>query len=550
MNKKSTAYMGWTCLAMVCAFFVILNFLTPMVVDDCAYANAGHTLRDIFETQRDAYLHTNGRVLAHSIAQGFAGIVGKPVFNILNAVMVCGLVCLLCAAAERKAPWKNLPLLALSVLLVWFGYPEQYTTMFMIAGSLNFVWASVVVLSFLQIFFSPSLPQKKSWPLIGLCAYAFIAGFWGEMYAVCVAPAMLLVLLVDRTRRCRAGWLLFLFFSIGAAFMVLAPGNYARMLDVNAGGATPMATRLVNTLVNLLDGKLPLLWVVILALWLIAKFGKGVSGFWRANIFWWIAILVSLLFTVVSGASYQRTFFAVYTFSFVILLKLVVALQIKDKPAMVIMVVMMVLIVFDFAHETHMMSRQKKAVEYCASAQPVNGYLPWKGTTQSWKSIGSDMLSSNSQNWRNLSFCTYYDINPVALLPRALFDAIVLKDTMAWDAAKEDYQIMRLDSDRKIEMLKLTYTDEEVYVFPKKIARLGDAMGLHLREKHYPDKTKWFGFLLKKEPEIAVELVNSIDNDVFGIVPADDGRDFLFFDRHWMRWGDLDVTDVDVVYAE
>ena len=513
-----------------------------MVLDDCGYANSGHVFSDIFRVQREAYLHVNGRVLAHSIVQVFAGMIGKPVFNVLNALAVCGLVYMLCKTADNEFRVGNVVLLMISVFLVWFCYPDQYVTMFMIAGSLNYVWATVIVLIFLKAFFSPLLNETNG-RVIGLCIYSFVAGAWGEMYSVCVAPSLLLVMCLDKLRRNRVAWLMLLFFFIGTAIMVLAPGNYARMLEVNDGGSTSISTRIVNTMVNVLGGNLPWLWVLMIALWIYIRKYKGIIGFWRNNVFWWVAILFSLVFSIVSGASYQRTFFAIYTFTFVLFLQLFSKIDLDRIAFYALCSMLLVIQAFDFWKECTVMQTQRKAVSYLCSTSPVEGCLPWTGVKATRKSISDGILSSRSDNWKNQSFAHYYGIDSFALLPGEIFDLLVLRQKENFGAEVGGYVIVPLDDGGDVEKVTLVYSEDKMYVFPKKLARLMDVCGFHLREKYYLEKKGRCGFLLKEEEGISVELTNSPDIDGFGVVETEKGR-FLYYDKKYNKSGELEVCKV------
>lgn len=93
-ENKSCYYI----LSIVGIAFLILNILTPEYLDDYLYKYAFvngkadtnypiQTINDIIYSQINHYQAFNGRVLIHTFVQLFTGILGKGVFNLVNALV-------------------------------------------------------------------------------------------------------------------------------------------------------------------------------------------------------------------------------------------------------------------------------------------------------------------------------------------------------------------------------------------------------------------------------------------------------------------------------
>lgn len=79
-------------LVIGCVFY-LMNVYSPLYVDDWHYCFIFGTttpiasIGDIFRSQAIHYMEFNGRVVPHLFVQFFDGLVGKPLFNVVNTVL-------------------------------------------------------------------------------------------------------------------------------------------------------------------------------------------------------------------------------------------------------------------------------------------------------------------------------------------------------------------------------------------------------------------------------------------------------------------------------
>lgn len=537
MNSRVKYIETVALLAVVYVFYLVCNVLTPVVADDCSYASTGRTLADIAARQSADYMHWSGRVVAHSVAQLWGGIVGKGVFNFVNPLAMCLLVWLVAKAGvgrQRPAP----ALLAVAALLLWFFVPDQYVTQFMIAGSMNYMWASVLTLLFLLALRHVSGHRVNAWAGMGLAALALLAGAWSEMFAVCVVPALAVVLFARRKQLEPSAWVwaMLAAYAVGAAVVVLAPGNFARMTGLGGaeGHATPLATKVVNTAVYVLGGPLPWLWIAVLALWLVGR-KHGGGAFWKESLFDVVAVAVAIGFCMLSGAAWPRTHFPAYLFSFTLLLRVVGCFNLKDWFGHVVVGVAAVLLAVDFGHEQGVMARQLSATHYVRQHAGGEQVLPWMCREVSRKSIGENTLSCNAANWRNKAFADYYEVPPVGVVPAEIYSRVVnagrAGETQRFVLVPLPDSVAAGD----VAGLRIVYSMDTLYKYPTKLSRLAALAGVNLGDRCYRSRSEasFMPRLLKEQVGLDQVLAMPADDDVacgMGMMEWQ-GKAFVYFSK-------------------
>ena len=529
--------------------YLCCNMWTPMVVDDCSYAATGHTLAAIWERQSHDYMACNGRVIAHGVAQFWGGIAGKHIFNFFNPMVMCVLIWLI-ARGESDNRQATPLAVALAAALMWFCTPDQYVTQLMIAGSMNYVWASVLILSFLYLFGRSC--STKPIGLILLILLSLLAGCWSEMYAVCIVPAGAIWLWTNRKNKPlnHTRLAMSVAYCIGAAFVVLAPGNFARMESVTTAAehTTSFSTRLVNVAVYVISSPLPWLWLLTAILWFVQR--KRCQHFWRDNCFWWIAALCSIGFCVLSGATWPRTHFPAYIFSFILLVKQATMLPATRWLDHAATLAALVAIGVDFASEQRILRSQPTAVGMVKNSV-AQGLTPvWDEIASSRKSIQNACFSSLRDNWRNTAFAQYHHLSPFFVVPREIMDAIEKDSPTDSLYTTEHYVVYRLpNSNDTASAAHVVYSDALLYAYPSKLARLATACGIPLRGRYYTSKNEapLSGFLLKSHQGAeTVILATKPDDSVdqLSTVQLPQGT-FIYFPSHYLHHGNLDAIRIE-----
>lgn len=529
---KKALFQNWSVilvLLLIMVLYSVINWLTPLWCDDLDYGHAGHTLGDIAHREVHDYFHANGRIFSHTLVQLFAGIIGKPLFNLLNPVMTMIMVALLpvVAGEELKVDtnkWRWALLLSLSLLLAWFVLPDQYITMFMIAGSSNYIWAAVLNLLFVYVFTQQMTKEQdlKVWQWVCVILLSFFAGAWMEMYSIALAPALFLYLLLNRKNVNKQLVVAFVCYSVGTALVVLAPGNFERH-GVAVSGHPALVTWVVTQLELAIKFKLIWVWLLSLALLIIEVVNKQytIKTFIEKNLIWLVGIAVSYVFLFVSGVTSYRSQWAIYLFSFVILFFLLKKIQVRNLFYALASLLFLVIVVADFIKECKACYVKKEAVEELLHQAKTGSltegkYYLWPQTEATRKSI--PVPTGVNGLWPGNSFATFHHLNRFVVMP---------KEAYAFCSGNESYDalyygvlpivngmaIAEIDEGASSLSLAYDYDIPFAYVLRNQPARLLQALGCSgTTRKVYNSR----GLLLEKEQPLAsVSSVSDAKEGVF-----------------------------------
>ena len=285
-------------------FQLSLNALSPLVADDYSYVDSYLTgeriasVGDILRSMQVHYQAHGGRIVAHFFAQLFLWL-GKPLFNVLNALVYLAYACLvykhILGAKEHKL-W----LFILVNVVLWFFIPVFGHTVLFLTGAFNYLWATAVVLAFLLPYrlFDEKPPFRASVPAAVLMLPAgFLAGFQSETAS---GAALLFVLLLSaralKTKRALPLW--WITGAVGCAagliVMVAAPGNFQRLSGSGLNGASEVFKRIFSLFLVYSGKYLLRAFILSLGLSFMLLFGR-LNGISRESIsLFLIYILVSL----------------------------------------------------------------------------------------------------------------------------------------------------------------------------------------------------------------------------------------------------------------
>ncbi len=326
---------------VVIKIFVVLTFVfayiitsrTPMMWEDVVYTlkadaalgaamsnssvadtlnfnryNRVSDVEDLVTSSYYHYMNANGRLFPHMTSQTFGALIGKPLFDVLNALMFVLLICVVTylVTNTRKDYWRWW-VVVLSAL--WFLLPATNTCFFLMTYALNYLWSSVLCISFLLLYqYSSNRQQSLLFIFLG-CLFAFGAGWSHEGIAVGIAAGVLFdfFLLYRSGQRHDYKLALALSFCIGAAFLCLSPGNFTR---------TDAALPLYNHLLSF--ARLRVFWLFLLC-WCI--FSRSVD-YIRENRLLLVALCMQTLFMFYVGYRSSRVLWGTEFFSIILLLKI------------------------------------------------------------------------------------------------------------------------------------------------------------------------------------------------------------------------------------
>lgn len=209
-------------LVLVISAIAILTWNFPFLGDDYTFHfiiengvdsdRRINNIYDIFVSQYNHLLTANGRVFVHFVLQFILAFLGKWFFNLLNPLVFLAYILLTAYYAVGKV---SFPAVVVTTALVLFmpTFADIYLWM---AGSMNYLWASVVVLIFLNML-DHHEGHPIGWSSWKLLLLSFVAGCSHEGISVPIAVGFLTVMLLGcrKIRHTERFWML-VTFAIGA----------------------------------------------------------------------------------------------------------------------------------------------------------------------------------------------------------------------------------------------------------------------------------------------------------------------------------------------
>ncbi len=237
-------------------FFFLRTTFLPLSHDDYAYAfiwdgaNGGNleqmyfgseevetrrrvdSLNDIFQSMESHYFTWGGRIFAHGLAQLFICL-GKPVFDVANTIMFIFLVLTIINLSNTWLKISRQALLWIFLSLFLFS-AASLMSLFWLTGSCNYMW-----MSFFQLFFlTPYVKALRSGEVgnsilnfLLMILLGLAAGWSNEAGALATVCLTIFLVVMCKIKGIFRVWMIAGLVSliIGCAFMILAPGNFARL---------------------------------------------------------------------------------------------------------------------------------------------------------------------------------------------------------------------------------------------------------------------------------------------------------------------------------
>jgi hypothetical protein len=252
---------------------LLLNFLTPFLVDDYAFATST-SLADVFQKVYQQYFHSNGRSLAHINARIFL-MMPKVIFNFINAVIFVGLTLLILRSANPKKI-QPMPLYLFIILSIWLFTMNYGQVVLWLTGSTNYLWGMTIILCFLTPYISYINTGKCSnyVTVLGVFILGVIAGWSNENTSggailLVVFSLIYCIIFKQKIKIWMIGGLIGCI--IGFLFLILAPGNANRSNQFQTDERLPwviLGERMSN-LTNILRDNFSVLIIVFIVLMVV-----------------------------------------------------------------------------------------------------------------------------------------------------------------------------------------------------------------------------------------------------------------------------------------
>lgn len=239
-NNKKLVFLLLACLEG--SWFLVLNFLTPLIADDLDMKTNFFSLSDIFSRLYSYYNYTAGRVVAHFFAFFFLSF-DKWVFNIANTIIFVVFMRLVFfhSMYGTELEKKKRALCYIIMHAVMFVFIVSWGQVFLwLDGSCNYLWTLTVMLGFLYFFrkiFSGDMKQSKNLIMMfAMLLFGIVAGWCNENTSGGILLITLLLICVGGFLRKKLNASLYTGIGglvIGLSLQILSPGNHVRENSFN-----------------------------------------------------------------------------------------------------------------------------------------------------------------------------------------------------------------------------------------------------------------------------------------------------------------------------
>ena len=244
--------MGLILLAGFFLYFMVRNILCPLFADDYSYAfiwdgkDGGNlmdgigkrervkSIKDIFISQHSHYLTWTGRFLAHVFVQFFI-LIGKKFFNLANALIFIAVIFLiywlgsesLAGVGKTGFDFISFDLILWILFCYWFCVPSLLITNLWLCGSCVYLFMAAVQCSFIVPYALNYFNPEFSCALPIIIILGLLAGLSNEFGGAGVFFMSCFFIINSFIHENLSSWQIlgFMFFCVGYAVLIFAPGN-------------------------------------------------------------------------------------------------------------------------------------------------------------------------------------------------------------------------------------------------------------------------------------------------------------------------------------
>jgi hypothetical protein len=330
--EKTDCRINAAVIILTVLVFLAMNILTPKMGDDFIWEHISGTsqkvqsLSDIILSVYHYYMgeyetgFRGGRIVPVILTQLFV-MIGKPFFNVANAIAYVILILLMCFHITGRKKINILLYGAVNIFL-WYFVPSWGENFLWLTGSCFYVWPTIIILLFLVPLRRKSMDKNYRINTL-LSVLYFIPGLLAGLSYENAAAALFFLLLTYAAVKASRKETFALFeilgmigFLTGFIILLAAPGNYARLNTYELVREYSFFTRLLIRF--LYTTNIFIKYGLLLAgLSVITGFELLIHQKRRINIFCFLYLLAGIMSAysmVLSPVFIERVFFPVTIF--------------------------------------------------------------------------------------------------------------------------------------------------------------------------------------------------------------------------------------------
>lgn len=463
------SYSNIMLLTIVGILMYILNMYYPFIHDDYAYhyiyGENSYTIRpsstpinsiaDILYSQYNHYMYVNGRFPSHFVIQLFAGIIGKPIFNIVNTIILIFYCILFTKIAIGRF---NIISILIPFTLILFNAPFPGQTIFWLTGAINYLWTTTFSLSILYYINKSS--DRISTP-IGLIfiIFSFLTGWMNESVSIPVAGGLFIYFLVKYKQLNIYQKATILSYCIGCALIIFAPGTYSRIetgneIQISSNIITFLFTRFWNYLLYSIKYPISIIVIICIVVTLIAKTEKT-TNFIKKELLYIYTFSFSTLFLWLLNMNEDRIYFFYVILSWILFIKYIrfyinFKYNIQNNKWKIVTYTLILISSFGYYNTLKSIKEYYKynntiinmiefSPAYCFIKQ-LN--YPYKDN----KYVYVTELSDNPSNYHNRVKSFFYKKEQIAAWPEKVYNSVLSYERVNFKNFNQLFKIVSIDN--------------------------------------------------------------------------------------------------------
>ena len=228
---KNILWFDYVAISIIVIAVFVISYCGFFVGDDLVMAYGVSSLSDVFEHTKMFYFTYGGRLFSVVSQYLFSGVLGnnRIWFAIANTLFFVSLI-MICGRLIKNNKKGLVFRVLLFSLLFWFLCPVPKHTLFWVAGATTYLWANTLSFAFLLLFLKYNDDNFSVFGKLGLFVMSFFAA---TEFITCVSICgAFLVYYAFHIKKFKGNAIPFVVgFAIGSVFLLLAPGNYARLTN-------------------------------------------------------------------------------------------------------------------------------------------------------------------------------------------------------------------------------------------------------------------------------------------------------------------------------
>jgi len=397
------------------ACMYIMNSLFPIYLDDWSYSRMmdGSEIGNILDIVRNQYNHYftwGGRSIVHTFAQILLYL-GRPWSDILNTSAYIAFIWIIYRLVTLRGR-RNALYIPIIHCFIWFLTPSLGECIFWKTGSANYLWGTLIIISFLYIYCAYYLNEnrhKKYFSAITLLG-GLQAGWTNENMAIALIFFLVAIMICLRIeKRIIPKWMIFGLIGtlIGTAFMLAAPGNFIRYSQSDMTEGEPIYSYLFyRTLSTIKQFSWYCLWptiIYIITFFIYIKIGekKDKKVLTRLSLVLFCTAMIATIAMIAAPIFPERVWFAIITLILIATMLLFTNLGLTSKKIRILTASISAILIVFFAISFH------------------RGYQHLQMVDQIWEERTKEVMERKVENTGNIILYGKYKANTQALsLPK------------------------------------------------------------------------------------------------------------------------------------